>query len=704
MFRSTPAVLLVAIALLLTARVLPAQAAGLTLYVAPQGNDAWSGRLTLPNADRSDGPWATLARARDEIRNLKKAGPLPKGGVTVELAAGIYELAAPLELQAGDSGSPETPIEYRAGKGAIVRLVAGRVIKSWQPVPDPAVLRRLDPAAREHVLQANLKAQGIDNWGEVKPGPRWGQSDPGMELFFQDEPMTVARWPNEGFVKITALYGKTPVDVRGTKGCKEGIFGYEGDRPLRWISEPDLMLHGYWFWDWADQRLKVLSIDTQQRVIALEPKPLHAFGFRKGQWFYAYNVLAELDQPGEWYLDRSQGILYFWPPASVDQQHPMVSLLRSLITMKDVAYVTFRGLTLEGTRGTAVTASKADHVRIAGCVIRNTGSNAVSISGTDSGVIGCDIYNTADGGVSINGGDRKTLKPAGLFVENCHIYRFSRWNRIYKPAVSVGGVGNRIAHNLFNDAPHMAIAFSGNDHVIEFNEIHSVVYESNDAGVMYAGYNPTMRGHEIRYNYIHHIYGYESKGCVGVYLDDMFCSAHIHGNVFYQVPRAACIGGGRDSTIENNLFVDCTPAVHVDARALGWAAAGVKLLEQRLAEMPYRNEPWKSRYPQLLNYLNDEPAVPKGNVITRNVCWGGRWQEIEKKAKPHVRMENNLVDVDPLFVGAKAGNYQLRDDSPAWKSGFQRIPVEKIGLYASEDRASWPVKHEVRPKPQQASK
>jgi len=236
--------------------------------------------------------------------------------------------------------------------------------------------------------------------------------------------------------------------------------------------------------------------------------------------------------------------------------------------------------------------------------------------------------------------------------------------------------------------------------VIEFNEIHSVVYESNDAGVMYAGYNPTMRGHEIRYNYLHHIYGYQSRGCVGVYLDDMFCSAHIFGNVFYQVPRATFIGGGRDSTIENNVFVDCKPAVHIDARALGWAAAGVETLKKRLQEMPYQQEPWRSRFPQLLKYLDDEPAVPKGNLIVRNVCSGGRWDEIEKKARPHVRFQDNLLDTDPRFVDAQAGNFQLRPDSPAWKLGFQRIPIEKIGLYASPDRATWPVHHTVRPAPE----
>ena len=160
-----------------------------------------------------------------------------------------------------------------------------------------------------------------------------------------------------------------------------------------------------------------------------------------------------------------------------------------------------------------------------------------------------------------------------------------------------------------------------------------------------------------------------------------------------------CFDRSTDNLIENNIFVDCNPAVHVDARALGWAAAGVQLLRQRLLEMPYLEEPWRSRFPQLLNYLDDQPAVPKGNVVARNICWGGRWDSFEKKALPYIRFQNNLLNTDPHFVDAKGANFQLGDDSPAWKLGFRRIPTEKIGLYASEDRASWPVKHAIRPRP-----
>ncbi len=131
-------------------------------------------------------------------------------------------------------------------------------------------------------------------------------------------------------------------------------------------------------------------------------------------------------------------------------------------------------------------------------------------------------------------------------------------------------MGDRISHNLIAKVPHMAIGFKGNDHLIEYNEIDSACYESNDAGAIYTGRNWTMRGNVIRYNYLHDIAGFEGKGCVGIYLDDAFSSAEITGNIFKNVTRAMMIGGGRDNKVVNNIFIGCTPSIHVDARGMGW--------------------------------------------------------------------------------------------------------------------------------------
>jgi hypothetical protein len=653
---------------------------GLMLYVSPKGNDAWTGRSAALRSP--GGPFATLERARDAVRNLKTKG-LPAGGVTVELAAGTYELSRTFALGAEDSGEEGKPVVYRAKAGAEVRIVGGKMLSGLNPVTDAATLAKLEPSARGKVYQADLKAQGVTDYGSPGGG--------GLEVFFQDKPMHLSRWPKTGFIKITGLVGGNPVDVRGTKGDLNGDFMYEGDRPGRWTGEKDAWVHGYWFWDWAEQRHKVKSIDADKHILSVEP-PYHNYGYRVGQWFYGYNLLSELSEPGEFYVDRDTGILYLYPTGPVAGARVEVSVLPTLVTMKDTSHITLRGMIFEAARGTAVSMSGGTKNLVAGCTLRNVGGWGVTVDGgTEHSVVGCDIYETGAGGISMGGGDRATLTPANHLADNNHVHHYARINRVYNPGITVYGVGCKITHNLVDNAPHMGMGFGGNNHVIEYNEIHSVCYESNDAGAIYTGRNWTMRGTVIRYNYLHHINGFQGAGCVGVYLDDQFSGTEIYGNLFYRVTRAAMIGGGRDCTIENNVFVECEPSTHVDARGLGWAAPGRETMENGLKEVPYKGELWAARYPKLVNILDDDPMAPKGNVIARNISIGGRWGDFEAAAKPLVTFTDNLVDADPHFVDAAHLDFRLKPDSPALKLGFKPLPIGKIGVYKSELRASWPV-------------
>lgn len=673
--------LLTPIALGLLALFTPSASAA-RLHVAPRGDDA--------NPGTEAKPFATLERARDEIRRLRTEGEVPAAGFVVEIHGGVYELSRPFELSEEDGGTEDAPVVYRSRPGETVRIVGGRVVTGWRPAAAPKVLEQLDERAREHVWRADLKAMGVDDLGEV------AASGKRLELFFNDQRMTVARWPNEGFVRIEDVNGPTEVDVRGTKGRVEGIFTYEGDRPRRWTAEKDPWVHGYWFWDWSDQRQPIESIDLDKHRISVKP-PYHNYGYRKGQWFYAFNLLSELDQPGEWQLDRETGVLYFWPPGSIDEGRAVVSVVPTLVRARGASHVSLRGLGLEACRDNAVEISGGRGVRVEACRIRNIGRNAIVMNGEGHAVVGCDLFNLGAGGIVMRGGDRETLKPGGLLAENNHIHHYGQWERMYQPGVQLDGVGNRVAHNLIDNAPHMAIQFGGNDHLIEFNEIHSVCHESNDAGAIYAGRNWTMRGTRIRHNYLHDIQGFQGKASVGVYLDDQFSGTEIFGNLFHRVRRAAMIGGGRDCSIENNIFVDCVPSTHVDSRGLGWAAFGFDRMEQSLKAVPYQDPLWSERYPKLVSILDDDPMAPKGNRIARNISVGGRWGDFDAKAKPLVEFQDNLIDQDPHFIDADGLDFRLRDDSPAFKLGFKPIPIDKIGLYEDEQRASWPVRHEVRP-------
>ncbi len=678
-----------------------------TLYVSPRGNDSWSGTRRTPSAGRSDGPFASLARARDAIRALKASAGLPSGGVTVVVAGGEYQLRETLAFGAGDSGSAAAPVVYRAAEGASVRISGGVRIGAWRLVDEPAAVARLHPDARGHVLCADLAGQGIADLGVMGSARSWASSDPGLELFFRDQPMTLARYPNEGFLHIAELSVDDGHHIRGTHGSHVGRFRIAGerDRLRRWAGEPGAMLHGYWFWDWADQRLAVAAIHPETGEITLDAGHPHGYGYRAGQWFYAFNLLCELDQPGEWYLDREAGLLYFWPPVPIgaSSDNPgepgandvVVSVVRDPIRLDQVSHVTLQGFAIEAARGTAIRVTGGEAVRVAGCTLRNLGADAVRIEGGMGHVVcDCDISQTGDGGILLNGGDRRTLAPGRHAAVNNHIHHIARWNPLYKVGIQLSGCGNRAAHNRLHDLPHVAIGFTGNDQVVEYNEIYQVVTRANDAGAIYTtGAHPedwTMRGHRIRANYLHHISGFRGEGCSGIYLDDMFSGTEISANILYRVSLGFLLGGGRDIISVNNVFVDCPRAISLDARAVGWAAPYVPELVALLDSMPYRDEPWATRYPELAGILNDEPALPKGNVIARNIFRGGSGNTIEAAARPGVRLADNLQDEDPRFVDEARLDFRLSPESPAWNLGFEAIPLGEIGLHTSALRPSLP--------------
>jgi hypothetical protein len=515
--------------------------------------------------------------------------------------------------------------------------------------------------------------------------------------------MTLARYPNSGYMHIASALDAKGMRTTGEITTAEGRFICDDPQPARWSNEKDIWLHGFWVYDWADVRIPLVNVDTAAHTISLGPVPGRTFAMRSGQWFYAENVLPELDSPGEWYLDRGTSILYFWPPVPLPSGKVVVSVVRDLLRLNDVSNVTFRGLLIEAGRGSAVVVKGGENVRVVACTIRNMGNWAVKVyGGLKHGVVGCDICQTGQGGVHLEAGDRKTLTPAGHYADNNHIHHTARWDPVYQQAITVFGVGNRATHNLIDNVPHVAIGFTGNDQTIEYNEIHSAVFQSNDAGAIYTSPPDetwSMRGHKIRYNYLHNIHGFENKGCLGVYLDDCFSSADISSNVFYDVATPILIGGGRDNIMTNNMFVNCGQAFSIDARGLGWAKGVGVFATKELIDLKYKQPPWSVRYPELLNILEDEPLAPKGNVMARNICWGGKWGSTEPKALPGVKFENNLIDVDPRFAGKPPADFRLAEDSPAFKLGFRPIPLDKIGVYRSDDRASWPVEHALRRAP-----
>lgn len=638
------------------------------LHVSPTGDDDNPGSL--------ESPVATFEKARELLRDT--------GGVTVWIHGGVYEMETPLVL-----GKKDSHTTWCAVSGETPELLGGRVLpqESFAPVMDALLLERIDPVAHQDILCVDLKALGVTAFGKY---PDAFSTPPAVpELFFNGTRMTLARWPNnDEWATVATVVDSGPAPWRNHESQDTGTFEYDGDRPARWVNAPDVWLYGYWCFDWASETIRVKSIDVEQHRISLA-KP-HVYGIESGnkggRRFCALNLLEELDAPGEYYIDRENARLYFWPPAPIQAANVVLSLLQEpVIQIKDAAHVTVKGLTVACCAGNGIQVDGGEQVRIEGCVVCNTGLDGVVLKGGATHCVdSCDISETGTGGLILEGGDRKTLTACGHEATNNDLWNVGRRKRTHAYNVHIHGVGVRLAHNSIHNAPHQAIGLGGNDHIIEFNEVFDICQESDDCGAFYMGRNPSNRGTIIRHNFWRDTGGPRSHGSCAVYFDDGDGGQLVYGNVFLRAAGgnfgAVFVHGGHNNRVYNNIFIDCKAAMrHVrwnDDRWKEWVHGDLWGHWLR-KDVDITQAPYPERYPELVGFFEFNGEA-RTNYAARNVAvrcpmlCDGDWEQ----------QDNYVTEIDPGFVDAATMNFQLRDDSEVYEKipGFEAIPFGEIGM------------------------
>jgi parallel beta-helix repeat protein len=525
-----------------------AAAEPVVLHVAPGGNDAWSGRLATPNAGRTDGPLASLPRAIEALKTLKAAG-LPAGGVTVEIHAGTYEHATTLALGAEVAGTAEAPVRIHAATGDRVLVVGGRRVTAWQPAGNGLV--RADLAA---LGLAKRRPKLLVCAGQRMPEARYPNFDPsnpyGGGWAFADG-------------KPVPMYEDIPDEPRNR-------LAYREKDARQWARPREVEVFVFPRYNWWNNIVAIDRIDPQSRAITLQGDC--SYPIRPGDRYYFRNAREELDAPGEWYVDVETSTLLFQPPRPGAEREVVVPVLDDLIRLDPgAAHLTIAGLVMECAGGSAVVMNRATDCRLEGCTIRNVGDYhhaAVGINGGERNVVyGCDIHDVGSHGVYLDGGDRVTLTPASNGVENAYIHHVGLE---YKQGVGVAlnGVGNFVKRSLIHDGPRMGVMFSGNNLLIEGNEIRHMNLETEDTGAVYTGGRDwiSSRGTVIRHNRFHDILGFgkDEKGqwvsphfAWGVYLDDNTGGVDVIGNLVYRCSRAGLhLHNGRDNRVMNNIFVE----------------------------------------------------------------------------------------------------------------------------------------------------
>ncbi len=640
-------------------RLRPLPQPAISYFVSPKGSDA--------NPGTFEKPFATLERARDSVRGQKSKGVLPAGGATVYLRGGTYAVTNTFVLSGSDSGSFGAPVVYRAWQEEKPVFDGGFRVRGFKKVNDPAILARLPPEARGNVRVADLKAQGFTAFDMQKSYGYGFDNQTVRELYQDGKPLPIARWPNTGTLKIGEVLDTT-----------NHVFACKADRMARWAGASDMMANGYWMYLWAGCSVPVTSVDPKAGTVTLREAP--NYGMDKERPFYVLNLLEEIDQPGEWFLDRASGKLYVWPVS-----HPWFSTLvltrwdKPFVEASKVQELVFQGLTFEYGQQNGLVMDACANATIAGCVIRRLGGTAlIALQSANLKVYGNILHTLGHTGMRVGGGNRKNLTSGQVVIENNDVGNFGRCSRTYNPAVLLEGCGARVAHNRFHHAPSSAMRVEGNDHLIEFNQVDHVVQESDDQGGIDMWGNPSYRGVVIRYNRWQDIGGGASPcGQAGIRFDDAISGMLVFGNLFERCSNGnfggVQIHGGQRNILDNNVFAGCRYGVSFSPWGQSrWqeylASAHIKNL--LYADVNIRQPPYSTRYPE----LKDLGGKADINSLWRNVFVGS--EQALCRAPKDTDVWDNQVFAEMPDLNAVAA-----------QSPFRPLPLDEIGLYDDPLRA-----------------
>ena len=687
---------LISAAFMAVATAMAAAPPPLTLYIATDGNDTWSGRLAAPNEARTDGPLSSLAGARNRLRG--RGADSRNQPVQVLVRSGTYSLPETFVLEPQDSGTAEAPVLYAAFENEKPLFTGGRVITGFSQT-------------------GNLWEATIP---DVKSGQQYFR-----QLFVNGHRRRRARSPNSGYYRIERLIPGPPTQYG--KPVARDKFGFAAGDLKHWARIGDVNLVLMHSWETSIHPLK--SIDTLSNVVEFTAPIKERWGigyWEEHQRYYVENAREMLDSPGEWYLNRETGVLTYWPlrDERLDDTKIVAPILTEFMRFSGnaekgefVRHVTLRGLAFHhadwrlesignSSRQAAVevpatiTADGALNCSIEACEVAHAGTYGIWFR---HGCKDCRIrqnrlFDLGAGGIRV--GEERMARvdveeTSRTLVDNNHIFDSGR---VYPGCVGIWlaqSSGNKISHNDIHDLFYTGISIGWNwgleanrtsNNVVEFNHIHDLGHGVlSDGGLIYClGVSP---GSVIRNNVLHDMWPYlEPSSGWGIYLDAHCGNYLVENNLVYNTLSGGLMFniGSHAHTIRNNIFA----------------------LSANQALWPYSEKsPWTFRR-NIVYLTQGQLLVPRGETSLNerlaakespgdwdeNLFWhtGGadalkfyrrtfaEWQA--------VGLDRHSRIADPRFVDAAAHDFRLQPGSPALELGFQPFDTSQVGLYGD---ATW---------------
>ncbi|MBT3375405.1 MAG: hypothetical protein HN742_14435 [Lentisphaerae bacterium] len=672
----------------------------LAIYVSPAGNDTWSGKLPEPNAQGTDGPLATVTGARDRVRTLKTEAAGRLTPITVILRGGVYRQPETVVFTPADSGTKAAPITYQAWPGETPVISGGTTVTGWQ--------RDKGPHSKAHC--------GGKLWRLAVRKSTDGRRLAFNQLFVNGKRRTRARIPNRGAFLRT--------DGPTSSSSSRSFFFNEGD-VKRWDNLRDVIFVLYHSWETSIHHIR--SVDTEsRRVVLREPAPWPMGRWEKRQRYYVENVFEGLDEPGEWYLDRRAGVLYYYPLPGEKMDRIEVVVPTVVSTLIRLQGNPAKGEFIDGLHFKDVafrhTNAELDRIRNPGqgeiyqpalimatglrnssfeaCEVAHTGAHAIWMAEgcTDNRIGQCHLYDLNGGGVYIGGGWGIHEKhPAErITVDNCFIHE---GGHLFHGAhgVWIGKSSyNQITHNEISNFDYSGISCgwswgfhptSAHDNILDYNYIHHLSNGeglSDMGGIYTLGLSP---GTTERYNHIHDVYNYAgtSHGS-GIYPDEGSTDILIENNVVYRVRTCPLfMHYGKECIVRNNVLAyggkgqmrRSREDKRCHYRATGNIVfGGIK----KMLDGPWKSGDWE---------------------VARNVYWSTAGEPdfagMDLAAWQAKGNDVGSIVADPLFADPENGDFNLSANSPALTLGFKPIDLSDTGLYGDDDWVNLPSQYANRP-------
>jgi hypothetical protein len=665
------------------------------LFVAPSGNDSWSGRLANANAERTDGPFATLARARDELRRLRANGG-PKA-TPIYLRGGIHFIDAPLTLLPEDSGTADAPTVFEAFRDEKPVVSAGQRLTGWK-IAD----------GKWQLVLPEVKDQ------------RWNF----MQLFVGNERRPRTRLPKTGWFHVEAELPRAPE----SPGAGHDRFQYRADDiHADWSNLGDVEMLGIHIWSMS--RLRIKQVDASKRTVIFtgsSPGAEQWGKFAKGNRFCVENVREALDEPGEWYLDRPTGTVTYIPkpgedPATTSVIAPRVDgflVVRGDEAQKRwVEHVIIRGITFahsnwvtppegnsssqaEAKIGAAIMLTGARHCVVEKCTVTLVGQYAIALGNycRFNRIEDCELTDLGAGGIKLGSTARPDLSKSKSetpeandnIVRNCLI---EGGGRLHPAAIGVwigNSPGNVIEHNEISDFYYTGISLGwswgyepnyARDNVISWNRISKIGQGilSDMGGIYTLGNGP---GNVLHHNLIWDVRS-AGYGGWGIYFDEGSTRFLAENNIVHHVKSAGFHQHyGRENIVRNNIFALGEDSQLMRSRNEGHVSFSLERNIVYSAGAPIFASDWNGK-----NYKLDQNLYWDTSGQTA-LFPGGRTLEVWQKESGH---DMASIVADPLFADADKGDFTLKPGSPASKIGFEPIDLSQAGRQTKRRRAAQPI-------------